>query len=566
MKKIVILSGGTGNDALVHGIKSLYPQCDLKVIVNAYDDGKSTGVCRRITNTLGVSDIRKNHYRMYEIVNGKNINECIASFYNERFSMPKGGELDFVLMKLSLWGLSWMNEYAIRFFGNADSRQEFNDFSIANIIYSQMYMDFGYEETNKRMCNLLGIDDFLILNSYANVTIGAKTINGIIEDEAGIVGFDDKDDRIMSVLYNSEEPIILNNKAIECIEAADIVIISTGTFWSSIYPTLEYGQLYKVVNHCKASKFWFINNNEDKDAKGVGSNDFIKVMKNLGLDIDKFHVMINMDAVDLLQEANDAPYIKRYSMGNKNGLHDPKLMSKALFNEYYGIGDSFFGKVIMDFDNTIHSRDVCDHDIVGDNLARISKSNNSIIVSGNDYKTSIMPILQSYFGKEMYAFQNEVWADASSVCYIRGDVVSVVKDNVIDKDAIDGIARLLCDKFGIHVSINSDDTPTCIKIKPLDELQRTLLCEYLNSYGFASIGLNQVKAIKAGRTTVDIVKMSNDKSVVFNERKWGEFETLYIGDELGDYGNDHAIAKLCTKSIQVESIYETNLILKLLWV
>lgn len=62
---IVILSGGSGNDSLIKGLKEMYPESDIKVIINAYDSGKSTGICRKVTDTLGVSDIRKNHIRMY---------------------------------------------------------------------------------------------------------------------------------------------------------------------------------------------------------------------------------------------------------------------------------------------------------------------------------------------------------------------------------------------------------------------------------------------------------------------------------------------------------------------
>ena len=72
--KITILSGGSGNDSLIRGLKLLYKNIDVKVIVNAYDNGLSTGVCRSITNTLGVSDIRKNHIRMYKAMSP---DECL---------------------------------------------------------------------------------------------------------------------------------------------------------------------------------------------------------------------------------------------------------------------------------------------------------------------------------------------------------------------------------------------------------------------------------------------------------------------------------------------------------
>lgn len=50
MKKIVVFSGGTGSIALQRGFAELYGQDRLRldVVVNAYDNGKSTGACRRI--------------------------------------------------------------------------------------------------------------------------------------------------------------------------------------------------------------------------------------------------------------------------------------------------------------------------------------------------------------------------------------------------------------------------------------------------------------------------------------------------------------------------------------
>jgi 2-phospho-L-lactate transferase/gluconeogenesis factor (CofD/UPF0052 family) len=58
MLNVVVLNGGRGAKAL---IPALLNQPDLKVtsIVNAYDDGKSTGEIRRFFGMLGPSDIRK---------------------------------------------------------------------------------------------------------------------------------------------------------------------------------------------------------------------------------------------------------------------------------------------------------------------------------------------------------------------------------------------------------------------------------------------------------------------------------------------------------------------------
>ena len=62
MKKInlTIFAGGSGNSALIK-ILSKIKDINLKIIVNCYDDGKSTGKLRSFINgMLGPSDVRKN--------------------------------------------------------------------------------------------------------------------------------------------------------------------------------------------------------------------------------------------------------------------------------------------------------------------------------------------------------------------------------------------------------------------------------------------------------------------------------------------------------------------------
>ena len=58
MINVVILNGGRGASTLIPAILG-NPEIELTSIVNAYDDGKSTGEIRRFFNMLGPSDIEK---------------------------------------------------------------------------------------------------------------------------------------------------------------------------------------------------------------------------------------------------------------------------------------------------------------------------------------------------------------------------------------------------------------------------------------------------------------------------------------------------------------------------
>ena len=70
---ILIFSGGSGSNLLIEYLKKI-PNLDITIIVNAYDNGKSTGVLRKsISNFLGPSDIRKNIEILCDDVNLKKL-------------------------------------------------------------------------------------------------------------------------------------------------------------------------------------------------------------------------------------------------------------------------------------------------------------------------------------------------------------------------------------------------------------------------------------------------------------------------------------------------------------
>lgn len=557
--KCVILSGGSGNDALIKGLVSLYPQIDIKVIVNAYDDGKSTGVCRKITNTLGVSDIRKNHYRMYEIKSNF-IDKGLSSFYNNRYDLEMKDKKAYVSFILEDFGLPFLCKYSDRFFDSIqnDETFDFKSFNIANIVYSQMYKEHGYDYTNSFFCSLLGIEDFVLLNSYDNVNLKAHAKGRFtLECEAEIVEYCNAKNPILGVSFTDSERT-LNRKGLEAIASADMIVMSSGTFWSSLYPTLEYGSLYKHINNSRAKKYWVMNNEEDKDALGVGSNDFIATLEYLGLNLEDFIIIQNEDACNLLKQANTKYRIAREHMGNDKGKHNPMRLAKHLMRKHYSL-DACYDNVFIDFDDTLWSRDSNTSeelkDISTKNINLLSKVQDALVITGNSYD-SLKDVLST--------IDNIVWADANSVAYHRGRVCNMVENNIFSEKDIVTISTYLNMEVicgDMKLSTNNRFFPTFLKIKPIkDTLARKMLCEKVNK--FLDKYIRDAMAICSGRTTIDVVKRSNSKVQVFDKVS-PKGNSLYIGDEI-DEGNDKEIAKKCTHCIEVKDVYETNLILRLL--
>ena len=61
---LVLFSGGSGTESITTALLK-HPQISLKILINAYDDGHSTGRLRRfVPGMLGPSDVRKNIARL----------------------------------------------------------------------------------------------------------------------------------------------------------------------------------------------------------------------------------------------------------------------------------------------------------------------------------------------------------------------------------------------------------------------------------------------------------------------------------------------------------------------
>ena len=566
---ILVISGGSGNDALVKGIKKFYPESNVNVLVNAYDAGKSTGVCREVTGTLGVSDIRKNHIRMYKAT-AKNINQCFVEFYDSRYDFTKGNEAEEVVAKLRAWGLSSLEDFAVKFFKRPEAANyDYKDFCVSNIVYAEMYAEAGYEATNKFFCDMLGLDDFVILNSFDNIYIKAETESGhVIEEEGELVEYCNPNDIITKMIYDLRgESVGLNPRAINALYDADLIIVSTGTFWSSIFPTLEYLDFYQHLNKAQAKKIWAINCEPDKDCYGVGSNRMIQFVEDLGVDLSQFIILENSDANEILRQENNEDHVVYEAMGNNKGKHDGDKYARAVLKHYYGLKNlNEYDRVLLDFDDTIWARgannDATLMQFSRDNVELVSQlKDKACIISGNSYD-SISRKLATVYGANTSKFEADIWADANSALFSKGVRIDVIPELLITGN-IRRLGQYLYDTYRIEATVNDFEYPSCVKIKPLSALDQILLSNYLNDYLLAATGLGFCRAIPTGKTTVDIVSRSNNKVAVLERAKINAANCLYIGDET-DNGNDHDISACCGCSVHISGVQETYALLKLL--
>ena len=72
---------------------------------------------------------------------------------------------------------------------------------------------------------MLELDDFVVLNSFDNVYIKAKTASGyLIEDEGETVFWNNPNDKIVKTIYQVESHFGLNPKAIELIASKEVTL------------------------------------------------------------------------------------------------------------------------------------------------------------------------------------------------------------------------------------------------------------------------------------------------------------------------------------------------------
>lgn len=165
MLKIAVFCGGTGSIALQKGFSALYgiDNIHMDIVVNAYDNGKSTGVCRRVFGNrfLGPSDVRKNQLLQYairyveEMQNETGRRARLYQLFNVRFSASdpmayyKIAQEELCLCKDIFDQDTWkyLNELLDFFFFECDSNRKkvirratlgesFQDFALSNIFYA----------------------------------------------------------------------------------------------------------------------------------------------------------------------------------------------------------------------------------------------------------------------------------------------------------------------------------------------------------------------------------------------------------------------------------------------
>jgi 2-phospho-L-lactate transferase/gluconeogenesis factor (CofD/UPF0052 family) len=304
MKKInvTIFAGGRGCAKLIKYLYNTYANVNLKIIVNCYDDGKSTGELRNLLqNFLGPSDIRKNISNFLD--KSDHVQSILAEILNYRFSKFRINELKNFLKLFEKKYLKilpknyyeFIYDYIFEFYQKfKNNNKQYKDFSLGNIIFAGIYLKKKSFNNSATEFNRFFLNDEIVYNVTNGESLWLSAIrenNIIAGSESEIVSFagDVITDLVLTKKkylpsYNTTDiqellklSVIpkINKKIIPIILNSDLIIYGPGTQHSSLFPSYLTKGLSKYIKKSKAKKFLISNIFYDYDIINYNFNRFI---------------------------------------------------------------------------------------------------------------------------------------------------------------------------------------------------------------------------------------------------------------------------------------------------
>lgn len=256
MKKIVVIGGGTGNFAVLHGLKNY--EVELSAIVSMADDGGSTGILRDELGVLPPGDVRQC------LVALSNSSSMMRSLMNYRFeSGGLGGH------------------------------------SFGNLLLSALEKVTGsFEKAVEEMGKILFIRGKVIPVTTHQVRLKMLLANRkLLEGEKEVYLSQEIDQGYKSV-YLEPFPKV-NPHAVAEIMNADLIVMGPGGLYTSLVPNLLVEGVSEALLKSSAKKIFIVNlMNRKGQTTGFKVSDYLnEISRFTGGDIFD-HVIVNNQEPD----------------------------------------------------------------------------------------------------------------------------------------------------------------------------------------------------------------------------------------------------------------------------
>ncbi len=313
MKKIVVIGGGTGNFAVLKGLKNY--DVDISAIVSMADDGGSTGILRDELGVLPPGDVRQC------LVALSNSSRLMRSLMNYRFE--NGG---------------------------------LGGHSFGNLLLSALEKVTGsFEKAVEEVGRILFIKGKVIPVTTHQVRLKMILNNRKLLEGEKEVYLSQEIDQGYKSIYLEPYPKA-NPHAIDEIMNADLLVLGPGGLHTSLIPNLLVEGVSEALRETQAKKIFVVNlMNRKGQTTGFKVSDYLKeVVRFIGTDIFDFILVNNQkpaqELIEVYAEEGDlvendlkddrvlsAPFLGEVEFGAKNDLikrslirHDPKKLAQEL--------------------------------------------------------------------------------------------------------------------------------------------------------------------------------------------------------------------------------------------
>jgi uncharacterized cofD-like protein len=314
MKKVVVIGGGTGNFAVLSGLKDY--GFSLSAIVSMADSGGSTGILRDELGVLPPGDVR----------------QCLVALSNSS-----------TLMR-NLMNYRFEN-------GNLGGH------SFGNLLLSALEKITGsFEQAVEEAGRILFIKGNVIPVTMNQVHLKMILNNRKILDGEAEIYLSEEIDKGYKSIFLEPCPKV-NPQVIEEIKNADLIIIGPGGIYTSIISNLLIEEVSDAICKSKAKKVLVVNlmNRKGQTTGYKVSHNLKEIVKFLGKDVFEYLLVNNAKPpkhlIEIYSEEGDliendlrekrviladllGPLKKRYEKDfiKRNLIrHDPKKLAKELF-------------------------------------------------------------------------------------------------------------------------------------------------------------------------------------------------------------------------------------------
>ncbi len=221
MKRVVCIGGGTGQSALLRGLKQI-DNIELSTIVAVADNGGSTGRLRNDLNIPAMGDVRS---VMVALADSEDL---MTKIMNYRFDSSAG---------------------------------ELAGHNLGNIIISALTVDSNdFYKSIVSLCKILKVKGKVYPSTTENIILKAHMNDGsIVEGESEIR---DSDKEIVSVFYDQD--VHAYEQVLSAIRKADYIIVGIGSLYTSILPNLIISDIKKELLNCRGKVIYYCNSMTEK--------------------------------------------------------------------------------------------------------------------------------------------------------------------------------------------------------------------------------------------------------------------------------------------------------------